>query len=125
MSVNVVSISGNLGRDPELKATRSGMQTLRLSVCVNTRVKRNGEWEDRPNWVRVTFFGQRAESLERYLRKGDHVTISGHLSQSTWETKEGEKRSSLEVIGDDIDFSGNRGKSPEPPAEVEDDDIPF
>lgn len=130
MSVNTVAISGNLGRTPELKSTQSGMQTLRLSVCVNSRVKRDGEWVDKPNWVQVTFFGNRAESLSRYLEKGMHVTVSGHLSQSRWKTKDGQDRSMLEVIGEDIDFSGGSAKRTDdtpadPQPDMYDEDIPF
>lgn len=129
MSINRVTISGNLGRDPELRATASGMQVLSFPVCVNTRVKRGNEWQDKPNWVDVAIFGQRAESVSRFLQKGSHVTVAGRLNQNSWETKDGQKRSKLEVICEDIDFSG--GKRPEhpqqadDPADVYDEDIPF
>lgn len=126
MSINRVAISGNLGRDPELRATKSGMQVCTFSVCVNDRVKRDGEWVDKANWVDVTFFGNRAEAIARCLSKGSHVTVAGRLSQSTWEAKDGTKRSKLEVIGDDIDFSGGkRAESPAQEPEEADDDIPF
>ena len=128
MSINRVTISGNLGRDPELRATSSGTQVCSLAVCVNTRQKVNGEWTDKPNWVDVIFFGNRAESIAKYLAKGSHVTIAGRLSQNSWE-KDGKKRSKLEVIGEDIDFQGGkRADQPaqqEPEAGVYDDDIPF
>lgn len=129
MSINRVAISGNLGRDPELRATASGTQVCRLAVCVNTRQKVNGEWKDKANWVDAIFFGNRAESIAKYLAKGSHVTIAGRLSQNTWE-KDGQKRSKLEVIGEDIDFQGGkRSEQPaaedEPPADVYDEDIPF
>ncbi len=63
MSINSVTISGNLGRDAELRATKSGMQVLGFSVCANSRVKRGDSWEDKPNWVDVSIFGKRAESV--------------------------------------------------------------
>lgn len=59
--INTVAISGNLGRDPELRATQTGTQVLRFSVCVNERRKVGDEWQDVPNWVDVTVFGKRAE----------------------------------------------------------------
>lgn len=128
MSINKVVISGNLGRDPELRATRGGSQVCSFSVCVNTRQKQGDEWVDKANWVDVTFFGNRAERLGEYLSKGSHVTVSGRLSQSTWE-KDGKRHSRLEVIGDDIDFSGgqrqqdaSRQGSSE---DAYDEDIPF
>lgn len=128
MSINRVEISGNLGRDPELRATSSGTQVCSFSVCVNTRQKVNGEWKDKANWVDVIFFGNRAESISKYLSKGSHVTVAGRLSQNTWETKDGQKRSKLEVIGEDIDFQGGKRAeqaAQEPSADVYDDDIPF
>lgn len=129
MSINSVAISGNLGRDPELRATRNGMQVLGLSVCVNTRVKRGDSWEDKPNWVEVSIFGKRAEAVAKYLAKGTHVTLHGRLSQSTWETKDGQKRSRLEVIADDIDFSGgarsDSAPAAEPAQDYYDEDVPF
>lgn len=129
MSINSVSISGNLGRDPELRATRSGMQVLGFSMCVNGRVRRGDSWEDKPNWVDVSIFGNRAEAVSRYLSKGSHVTVHGRLSQRTWETDDGQKRSKLEVIADDIDFSGGAQQasqaSPQVADEYYDDDVPF
>lgn len=128
MSINRVTISGNLGRDPELRATSSGTQVCSLAVCVNTRQKVNGEWTDKPNWIDVIFFGNRAESIAKYLSKGSHVTVAGRLSQNVWE-KDGKKRSKVEVIGEDIDFQG--GKRADQPAQQEpeqgvyDEDIPF
>lgn len=127
MSINRVTISGNLGRDPELRATTSGTQVCSLAVCVNTRQKVNGEWTDKPNWVDVIFFGNRAESIAKYLAKGSHVTIAGRLSQNSWE-KDGKKRSKLEVIGEDIDFQGGKRTeqaAQEQSADVYDEDIPF
>lgn len=129
MSINSVAISGNLGRDPELRATKSGMQVLSFSVCANSRVKRGDSWEDKPNWVEVSIFGRRAEAVAKYLAKGTHVTLHGRLSQSTLETKDGQKRSRLEVIADDIDFSGGARSDSAPSGASEqdyyDEDCPF
>ena len=129
MSINSVAISGNLGRDPELRATKSGMQVLSFSVCANSRVKRGDSWEDKPNWVEVSIFGRSAEAVAKYLAKGTHVTLHGRLSQSTWETKDGQKRSRLEVIADDIDFSGGARSDSAPSGASEhdyyDEDCPF
>lgn len=124
MSINRVTLSGNLGKDPELRSTSSGMQVLSFSMCVSTRVKRNGEWEDKPNWVPVSMFGQRAESVSRYLTKGSHVAVAGRINQNTWE-RNGEKHSRLEVIAEDIDFTGSAKRDDAPPEDVYDSDIPF
>ncbi len=109
MSINKVLISGNLTRDPELRQTASGMPVLSFGVAVNDR-RRNqqtGEWEDYPNFVDCTMFGNRASSLSRYLHKGIKVAIEGKLRYSSWE-KDGTKRSKLEVIVDELEFMSSR-----------------
>ncbi|MGI6230961.1 MAG: single-stranded DNA-binding protein [Tractidigestivibacter sp.] len=110
MSINRVNISGNLTRDPELRATAGGTQVLAFGVAVNDR-RRNqqtGAWEDYPNFVDCVIFGTRAEALARYLRKGSKVAIEGKLRYSSWETKDGQRRSKLEVVVDDVDFLSSR-----------------
>ncbi|MDR3307597.1 MAG: single-stranded DNA-binding protein [Coriobacteriales bacterium] len=139
MSINKVLISGNLTRDPELRSTASGMPVLGLGVAVNDRRKNQstGEWEDYPNFIDCTMFGTRAESVSRFLSKGAKVAIEGKLRWSQWE-REGQKRSKIEVIVDEIEFlSARDGGSAAalPPREVEipaapevtvyDEDIPF
>ena len=108
MSINKVVISGNLTRDPELRQTAGGMSILAFGVAVNDR-RRNqqGEWTDYANFIDCTVFGARAESLSRYLTKGTKVVIEGKLRWSQWE-RDGQKRSKIEVIVDDLDFMSSR-----------------
>ncbi|WP_270242640.1 single-stranded DNA-binding protein [Collinsella tanakaei] len=105
MSINRVTISGNLTRDPELRATAGGTQVLSFGVAVNDRRRnpQSGEWEDYPNFVDCTMFGTRAEAVSRYLSKGSKVAIEGKLRYSSWE-RDGQRRSKLEVIVDEIEF---------------------
>lgn len=105
MSINRVCISGNLTRSPELRATSGGMSVLDFGVAVNDRRKnpQTGEWEDVPNFVDCTTFGKRAESLSKYLSKGQKVTVAGKLHYSSWE-KDGQKRSKLSVNVDEVEF---------------------
>ena len=106
MSINRVNISGNLTRDPELRSTAGGTQILSFGVAVNDR-RRNaqtGEWEDVPNFIDCVVFGQRADALSRFLSKGSKVAIEGKLRYSTWETREGQRRSKLEVVVDEVEF---------------------
>jgi single-strand DNA-binding protein len=113
MSINRVCISGNLTRDPELRSTGSGMAILQLRMAVNDRRKNSqtGEWEDAPNYVDVVVFGQRAESLSRFLSKGSKIIVDGKLRWSEWDDKDsGKKRSKIEVVADDIDFASSRGE---------------
>lgn len=105
MSINRVNITGNLTRDPELRATAGGTQVLSFGVAVNDR-RRNaqtGEWEDYPNFVDCTMFGTRAEAVSRFLAKGNKVAIEGKLRYSSWE-RDGQKRSKLEVVVDEIEL---------------------
>ncbi len=142
MSINKVIISGNLTRDPELRATTSGMPVLGFGVAVNDRRKNQstGEWEDYPNFIDCTMFGARAEGVARFLSKGSKVAIEGKLRWSQWE-RDGQKRSKIEVIVDEIEFltarndggtfapssSATSGSQVPlaPEIEVYDEDIPF
>ena len=111
MSINRVIISGNLTRDPELRRTQTGMAIMSFGVAVNDR-RRNpqtGEWEDYANFVDCTMFGNRAESLSNFLSKGTKVAIEGKLRWSQWE-RDGQKRSKLEVIVDELEFMSSRDR---------------
>lgn len=140
MSINRVVISGNLTRDPELRNTASGLPVMGFGVAVNDRRKnqQTGEWEDYPNFVDCTMFGTRAESVSRFLSKGSKVAIEGKLRWSQWE-RDGQKRSKIEVIVDELEFMSSRdggNSAPHPSAapaqaapavnaSVYDEDIPF
>jgi single-strand DNA-binding protein len=105
MSINRVVLVGNLTRDPESKSTAGGLSILSMRVAFNERRKNSatGEWEDSPNFVDVTMFGTRAESLAKLaLAKGTRIGIDGKLRWREWETPAGEKRSAIEIIADDI-----------------------
>lgn len=111
-NINRVNISGNLTRDPELRGAASGTQVLSFGVAVNDR-RRNqqtGEWEDVPNFVDCVMFGNRATALADMLRKGNKVAVEGKLRYSSWEAKDGTKRSKLEVVVDEVEFLSPRGQ---------------
>lgn len=103
MAINRAIISGNLTKDADLRSTQSGMSVLRFSVAVNERVKQGEQWVDRPNFIDCTVFGTRAEKIAQYLVKGTKVAVEGKLRWSQWESN-GEKRSKIEVIVDEIEF---------------------
>ena len=118
MSLNIVAISGNLTRDPELRTTPGGTSILNFGVAVNDRRQnpQTGEWEDYPNFVDVTIFGKRGSALAQYLHKGVKVSIEGKLRYSSWE-KDGQRRSKLEVIAEEIEFMSQRqDAAPQAPA---------
>ncbi len=108
MNINRVVLTGNLTRDPELSATNGGLSICKLGVAVNTRRKNSeGNWEEKPNYFRVTVFGRQAESCSQYLRKGRPVAIDGRLEWSQWE-RDGQKRESIDIIADTVQFLGGR-----------------
>ena len=112
MSINHAIISGNLTRDCEERRTQSGMVIVTFTVAVNERRKNSqtGEYEDYPNYIGCAAFGKYAEKKAALLTKGTRVTVSGSLRFSQWE-KDGQKRSKLEIIAQDIETPPN----PKPP----------
>lgn len=130
MSINKVFISGHVTREPELRRTSGGMAILSFSVAVNDRRKsqETGEWEDYANFVDCTMFGNRAESVSNYITKGSKVAIEGKLRWSQWE-RDGQKRSKLEVIVDELEFMSKGESKPKPKPQEQgslyDDDCPF
>ena len=126
MSINRANISGNLTRDSELRSANNGTAILNFSVAVNDRRKNaSGEWEDCPNYVDCVVFGTRATALHRMLKKGTKVAIEGKLRWSSWETKEGGKRSKLEVIVDELELMNAPKQKQAAPADTYDDVLPF
>lgn len=132
-SINIVCISGNLVRDCELRRTQAGMAIASFSVAVNNSRKnpQTGEWESYPNFVDCTWFGNGAEKCAAALVKGARVCIEGRLHQSTWE-RDGQKRSKLEVIVNNIQLPPRESGSYQAPQSAEpqqsfydDEDIPF
>jgi len=106
MSINIVAVSGNVTNEPELRSTSSGMAILDFGIAVNERRKnaKTGEWEDVPNYFDCTFFGKRAESISRFIRKGTYVVVGGHLRWSSWQNNDGQRRSKVSIIVDDVEF---------------------
>ena len=117
MGINKVFLSGNLTRDPELRATASGTQVLEFGLAVNERVRnqQTDVWEERANFFSCIVFGRRAEALSRYLAKGAKVSIEGLLRYSSWE-RDGVKRSKVEVIVDELEFMSPYAAAGEPAA---------
>ncbi len=132
-----VILFGRLTRDPELRYTTSGTAVTTLSLAVNRRIKRGDNWEEEANFFDVVVFGRRAETSAEYLKKGSQALIEGELVQRRWETPEGQKRSKVEVLANNVQFVGRAqgggsqqgnasggGQNYDPPP-IDDDDIPF
>lgn len=129
MSINRVTVTGNLTRDAELRTTNSGMAIATLRLAVNDRRKENGDWVDAPNYFSVTLFGKRAESLVRYLTKGTKVAVDGKLRWHEWvETGVAKPREKVEIVADDIELlspKSSDGGMQKAIDDLEGEEIPF
>lgn len=110
-NVNVVVITGNLTRDPELRHTQGGTAVCELRVAVNSRRKdgASGDWVDKPNYFDVVVWGAQGENCSTYLSKGRPVAIEGRLDWREWEAKDGGgKRQAVQIIANTVQFLGSR-----------------
>jgi single-strand DNA-binding protein len=102
-------MTGNLTRDPELRSTSGGTSVCSLRIACNTRRRTaDGNWEDKPNYFDVTVWGAQGENCSRFLSKGRPVAIDGRLEWREWQDKEGNKRQSIDIIADSVQFLGSR-----------------
>lgn len=107
-SVNKVILIGNLGKDPEVKYTPSGMAVARFSIATNERTKdKDGNWSDRTEWHNIVLFDRKAEVAAEYLKKGRTVYIEGSIRTNSWDDKEtGQKKYRTEIIGNQMVLLG-------------------
>jgi single-strand DNA-binding protein len=137
-STNIVVITGNMTRDPELRHIPSGTAVCDIGVAVNDRVKQGNDWKDVVSFIEVTLWGRTAEVCCEYCGKGSAVLIEGKLKQESWE-KDGTKHSKVKVVAERLQMLGGKKEgggggsrqpqqtqrpSYEPPAEG-DDSVPF
>jgi len=104
---NQIAIKGNLTRDPEMRITNNGASLLTFSIANNRSYKAKGsdEWTEETSFFDVTVWGDLAEDAINVLEKGLEVTVQGRLKQDTWETPEGDKRSKVGLVADEISVS--------------------
>jgi single-strand DNA-binding protein len=104
MADNTVTVIGNLTREPELRFTNTGQAQANLGLAVNRRWqnRQSGEWEERTSFFNIVAWGDLAENVAHSLPKGCRVIVTGRLEQRSWETQEGEKRSVIEVVADEV-----------------------
>ncbi len=109
-NLNVVVVTGNLTRDPELRSLPSGTSVCKLRIAVNSRRKdqSSGDWVDKPNYFDVTVWGAQGENCATYLSKGRPVAVEGRLDWREWEAQDGSKRQSVEIIANSVQFLGSR-----------------
>jgi single-strand DNA-binding protein len=109
-SFNQVVLMGNLTRDPELRSTNSGQSVCNFSLALNRSYKdSNGEWQEATDYIDVIAWGPLGERVQQYVTKGRPVLVSGRLQNRTWE-QDGQKRSKVEVVAQDVTFLGGRGE---------------
>ena len=111
-SVNKVILIGNLGKDPEVKYTPSGMPVAKFTLATNERFKdKDGQWQDRTEWHNIVAFQRLAEIVGEYLKKGGKCYVEGRLSTSSWDDKEtGQKKYRTEIIANDLVLLSGRGE---------------
>lgn len=121
-SLNKVFIMGNLTRDPELRYVPSGTAVATFTIAVNrVYTSQAGEKKEEVSFIRVVVWGRRAEVCGEYLSKGNPVFIEGRLQSRSWETQDGQKRSTMEVIADNVQFlrGGSGDKTQETSAKAD------
>jgi single-strand DNA-binding protein len=102
MADSTVTLVGNLTRDPELRFTQAGQAIATLGIAVSRRYQQNGEWQEKTSFFNVTAWGQLGENAASSLSKGSRTIVTGRLEQRSYETQDGEKRSVVEVVADEI-----------------------
>ena len=128
-SVNKAILVGRLGRDPEVRYTGSGQAVANLSLATAERFKdKQGEYQERTEWHRITAWGRLAEIVQQYTHKGSMIYVEGRIETRKYE-KDGVERYSTEIVAQSIQLLGSKGDNgsgqESDAAEVETDDIPF
>lgn len=111
--LNVVTLIGNLGQDPELRSTQGGTAVTTLRVAVNDREKQGDDWVDVVEWVSVVVWAEQAELASKWLTKGSKIHVTGKLKTRKWQDNNGNDRYSTEVVcarGGLIFLGGNQGQ---------------
>ena len=110
MSVNKVILVGRLGRDPETRYTGGGQAVANFSLATDETYKdRNGERQKRTEWHKIVIWGKQAEIAQQYLKKGSLIFVEGRIQSREWQDKEGQKRTSFEIVANNFRMLGGRG----------------
>lgn len=129
---NRVIIGGNLVRDPEIRFLPSGLSVTNFTVAVNHTFRQDNEKKEEVSYFDVVVFGKQGETCAEYLSKGRSVLVEGRLRQRRWETDDGQRRSKIEIVAQQVQFlgpprEGDKGgqRVAEPEIDSVDEDIPF
>jgi len=108
-SLNQVTLMGNLTRDPELRQTPTGQNVTSFSLALNRSYKdASGEWKEVTDYIDIVCWGPLAERVAQYMSKGRRCLVQGRLQSRSWE-QDGQKRSKVEVLANDVTFLDSRG----------------
>jgi single-strand DNA-binding protein len=117
MSVNKVILVGRLGRDPETRYTSGGQAVCNFSLATDESYKdKAGERQKHTEWHKLVLWGKLGELAQQYLKKGSQVYLEGRIQSREWQDKEGQKRTSFEIVGTAMKFLGGRGDNAPPRA---------
>ena len=109
MGVNKVMLIGNVGKDPEVRTTGSGLPVTNLRLAVSERRRdSSGDWREYTDWLTVVCFGRTAENVGDYVRKGKLLYVEGRLQNRTFKSRGGDERWTTEVVADRVIFLGGR-----------------
>jgi len=130
MSVNKVILLGRLGKDPEIRYTTGGKAVASFSLATSEAWKDDkGDKKQKTEWHNVVIWGKLAEIVEKYVKKGHQIYLEGKIQTRSWEDKEGNKRYTTEIVGNNIVMLEKKGNASESaqgdPLPNDDDDIPF
>lgn len=124
-SLNKVMLIGNLTRDPELRYLPSGQAVATFTVAVNrTYNAQSGEKKEEVSFIRIVVWAKQAENCNEYLKKGSPVFVEGRLQSRNWETQDGQKRSTIEVVAQSVQFLSRAPRSGESAPTVAEADSP-
>jgi single-strand DNA-binding protein len=111
MSVNKVILVGRLGRDPETRYTSGGQAVANFSMATDESYKdKNGERQKRTEWHKIVVWGKQAEIAQQYLKKGSLIFLEGRIQSREWQDKEGQKRTSFEIVANNFRMLGSRAE---------------
>jgi single-strand DNA-binding protein len=111
MSVNRAILVGRLGRDPETRYTSGGQAVCNFTLATDETYKdRNGERQKRTEWHRIVVWGKQAEIAQQYLHKGSLIFVEGRIQTRQWDDREGQKRTTVEIVASNFRMLGGRGE---------------
>lgn len=119
--INNVVIMGRLTKDPELKTTQSGLSVVSFTVAVDRNCQKDGE--RRADFLNVVAWRQTAEFVEKYFMKGSMIAVQGSIQTRKYEDKNGNKRTAVEIVADNVSFCGSKTENGKPKLNVSNDDF--